>query len=433
VKSTAETLSPTRVKLTVEVPFDELAPSLDAAYKTIAKQISIPGFRKGKVPSRVIDQRVGRGAVLEEAVNEVLPKAYEDALRENSVVPLGRPDVEVTELQDGQSLTFVAEVDIRPEFDLPDYSGIAVEVDDAEVTDADIDEQLTALRGRFASLSPVERAAADGDVLLVDLSGVEADGTVVEDLSGQAMSYELGTDGMLPGFDDAVRGAAAGETRTFDFTPEGGEYVGRPLTVNVTVSAVRERVLPEADDDFAQLASEFDTIDELRDDIRTRLGRVRVLEQGMQARGKVHDALLEQADFPLPDGVIQQEVEDHFADGHAGDDEHRAEVEKGARDGLRSRLLLDKIADAEEVSVGESELSSWLLQNAPRYGMAPDAFAQALVQAGQLPMAIGDIRRAKALAVVTQQARIVDASGRPVDLESIDEELRAVEADGSAD
>ena len=428
MKSTAETLSPTRVKLTVEVPFDELAPSLDAAYQAIAKQVSIPGFRKGKVPSRIIDQRVGRAAVLEEAVNDVLPKAYEEALRENSVVPLGRPDVEVTEIADGQSLTFTAEVDTRPEFDLPDYSGIAVEVEDAEVTDDEVEEQLTGLRGRFASLTPVERAAADGDVLLVDLLGYEADGTSVEDLSGHAMSYELGTDGMLPGFDDAVRGATAGETRTFEFTPEGGEYVGRPLTVNVTVSAVRERALPEADDDFAQLASEFDTIGELRDDIRTRLGRVRVLEQAMQARGKVHDALLGLVDFPLPEGVIRQEVEDHFADGHAGDDEHRAEVEREARDGLRSRLLLDKIAEAEEISVGESELSSWLLQNAPRYGMAPDAFAQALVQAGQLPMAIGDIRRAKALAVVTSKARVVDASGRPVDLETVDAELRAAEA-----
>lgn len=429
MKSTAETLSPTRVKLTVEVPFDELSPSLDAAYQVIAKQVSIPGFRKGKVPARIIDQRVGRAAVLEEAVNDVLPKAYEDALRENSVVPLGRPDVQVTEIADGESLTFTAEVDVRPEFDLPDYSGIAVQVDDAEITDEDIEEQLTGLRGRFASLSPVERAAADGDVLLVDLLGYEADGSSVEDLSGHALSYELGTDGMLPGFDDAVRGATAGETRTFEFTPEGGEYVGRPLTVNVTVSAVRERALPAADDDFAQMASEFDTIGELRDDIRTRLGRVRVLEQGMQARGKVHEALLGLADFPVPDGVISQEVEEHFADGHAGDDAHRAEVEREARDGLRSRLLLDKIAEAEEISVGESELSSWLLQNAPRYGMAPDAFAQALVQAGQLPMAIGDIRRAKALAVVTSKARIVDASGRPVDLEIIDEELRAAEAD----
>ncbi len=429
MKSSAETLSPTRVKLTVEVPFDELTPSLDAAYQAIAKQVSIPGFRKGKVPSRIIDQRVGRAAVLEEAVNDMLPKAYEDALRENAIVPLGRPEVEVTELADGQSLTFTAEVDVRPEFDLPDYSGIAVEVEDAVVSDEDVEEQLTGLRGRFASLTPVERAAADGDILLVDLLGYEADGSSVEDLSGHALSYELGTDGMLPGFDDAVRGATAGETRTFEFTPEGGEFVGRPLTVNVTVSAVRERALPAADDDFAQLASEFDTIAELRDDIRTRLGRVRVLEQGMQARGKVHEALLGLVDFPLPEGVIRQEVEDHFADGHAGDDEHRAEVEREARDGLRSRLLLDQIAEAEEISVGESELSAWLLQNAPRYGMSPDAFAQALVQAGQLPMAIGDIRRGKALAVVTSKARVVDASGRPVDLESVDAELRAAEAD----
>lgn len=429
MKSSAETLSPTRVKLTVEVPFDELTPSLDAAYQAIAKQVSIPGFRKGKVPSRIIDQRVGRAAVLEEAVNDMLPKAYEDALRENAIVPLGRPEVEVTELADGQSLTFTAEVDVRPEFDLPDYSGIAVEVEDAVVSDEDVEEQLTGLRGRFASLTPVERAAADGDILLVDLLGYEADGSSVEDLSGHALSYELGTDGMLPGFDDAVRGATAGETRTFEFTPEGGEFVGRPLTVNVTVSAVRERALPAADDDFAQLASEFDTIAELRDDIRTRLGRVRVLEQGMQARGKVHEALLGLVDFPLPEGVVRQEVEDHFADGHAGDDEHRAEVEREARDGLRSRLLLDQIAEAEEISVGESELSAWLLQNAPRYGMSPDAFAQALVQAGQLPMAIGDIRRGKALAVVTSKARVVDASGRPVDLESVDAELRAAEAD----
>ena len=428
MKSSAETLSPTRVKLTVEVPFDELAPSLDAAYQAIAKQVSIPGFRKGKVPSRIIDQRVGRAAVLEEAVNDILPKAYEDALRENAIVPLGRPEVEVTELADGQSLTFTAEVDVRPEFDLPDYAGIAVEVEDAVVSDEDVEEQLTGLRGRFASLTPVERAAADGDILLVDLLGYEADGSSVEDLSGHALSYELGTDGMLPGFDDAVRGATAGETRTFEFTPEGGEFVGRPLTVNVTVSAVRERALPAADDDFAQLASEFDTIAELRDDIRTRLGRVRVLEQGMQARGKVHEALLGLVDFPLPEGVVRQEVEDHFADGHAGDDEHRAEVEREARDGLRSRLLLDQIAEAEEISVGESELSAWLLQNAPRYGMSPDAFAQALVQAGQLPMAIGDIRRGKALAVVTSKARVVDASGRPVDLESVDAELRAAEA-----
>ena len=433
MKSTAETLTPTRVKLTVEVPFDELSPSLDAAYKTIAQQINIPGFRKGKVPSRVIDQRVGRAAVLEEAVNQILPQAYEEALRQNDVRPLGRPDVEVTEIQEGESLTFTAEVDTFPEFDLPDYSGIKVQVDDAEVTDEQVEEQLTGLRGRFASLAPVDRAAADGDILLVDLSGAQADGTPVEDLSGSALSYELGTDGMLPGFDEAIRGATAGETRTFEFTPDIGEFEGQPLTVTVTVSAVRERSLPDADDSFAQMASEFDTVGELRDDIRTRLGRIRLLEQGMQARGKVHEALLELVDFPLPEGVIRAEVEEHFADGHAGDDEHRAEVESNARNGLKSQLILDRIAEAESVSVGESELSAWLLQNAPRYGMAPDAFAQALMQAGQLPMAISDIRRSKALAVVTQKASVFDASGRPVDLEALDADLRAAEASGQVE
>lgn len=427
MKSAVETLSPTRVKLTVEVPFDELAPSMEAAYKVIASQITIPGFRKGKVPQRIIDQRVGRGAVLEEAVNDVLPKAVDEALRENDLRPLGRPEVEITELNDGQDLTFTVEVDVRPEFDLPAYDGITVTVDDAAVTDDDIEEQLTALRGRFASLSPVERAAADGDVLLVDLSGADAQGNAIEDLSGNALSYELGTDGMLPGFDDAVRGAAAGETRTFTFEPEIGEFMGQPLTVTVTVSAVRERALPEADDSFAQMASEFDTIGELRDDIATRMGRIKLLEQGMQARGKVHEALLESVDFPLPEGVIAAEVEEHFADGHEGTDEHRAEVEQSAREGLRSQLILDKIAEAENVSVGESELSSWLLQNASRYGMSPDAFAQALVQANQLPMAIADIRRNKALAVVTSKAKVFDASGNPVDLEALDADLRAAE------
>lgn len=430
MKSTAETLSPTRVKLTVEVPFDELRPSLDAAYKTIAAQINIPGFRKGKVPARLIDQRVGRSAVLEEAVNDVLPKAYEEALRQNDVTPLGRPNVEITEIQDGQTVTFTAEVDTRPEFDLPDYTGISVTVNDAEVSDDDVEEQLTALRGRFASLVPVERAAADGDVLLVDISGAQADSTAVEDLSGNALSYELGTDGMLPGFDDAVRGASAGESRTFEFTPEVGEFARSPLTVTATVSTVRERLLPEADDSFAQMASEFDTIGELRGDIEARLAKIRVLEQGLQARGKVHEALLELVDFPVPDGVIRAEVEDYFAAGQAGDDEQRAEVERNARNGLKSQLILDRIAEAESVAVGESELSAWLLQNAPRYGMAPDAFAQALVQAGQLPMAISDIRRSKALAVVTQKAKVFDASGRPVDLEALDADLREAEAAG---
>jgi trigger factor len=423
VKSDVETLSPTRVKLTVEVPFDELKPSLDAAYSRIAKQVNVPGFRKGKVPARVIEQRFGRGAVLEEAVNDAVPKAYDEALRANNVIPVGRPEVDVTELKDGESLTFTAEVDVRPEFDVPEFSSLQVEVASATPTDEDIDTQIDALRTRFATLVEVDRAAADGDLLLVDIAGATPEGDEVDDLSGSALSYELGTDGMLPGFDDAVRGAAKDDERTFEFVPSNGDWTGIPLTVTATVKAVRERDLPALDDDFAQLASEFDTVAELRDDVASRLVRVKRLEQGAEARRNVLQALLDAVDIPLPEAVISAEVEAHFEDGHEGSDEHRADVEQQARESLKSQFILDKIAEAEEVSVGETELSAWLIQQAPRYGMSPDAFAKALVEAGQVPMAIQDIRRGKALALVMESASVVDADGNVVDLKALDEEL----------
>jgi trigger factor len=423
VKSDVETLSPTRVKLTVEVPFEELQPSMDAAYGRIAKSVNVPGFRKGKVPARIIEQRFGRGAVLEEAVNDALPKAYDEALRVNSIVPVGRPDIDVTELKDGEALSFTAEVDVRPEFDLPDYSSLTVTVASATPSDDDVNGQLDSLRGRFATLTEVDRPVADGDVLLVDISGATAEGDEVEDLAGNAMSYEVGTDGLLPGFDEAIRGAAKDEVRTFDFTPENGDWAGITLVVTATVKAVRERELPALDDAFAQLASEFDTVDELRADVRSRLERVKRLEQGAEARNRVLEVLLESIDIPLPEGVIAEEVNSHFEDGHDSGDEHRAEVEVQARESLKSQFVLDKVAETEEVSVGETELSAWLMQQAPRYGMTADAFAQALVEAGQVPMAIQDIRRAKALAVVLESATVVDDDGNTVDLKALDAEL----------
>lgn len=425
MKSDVETLSPTRVKLTVEVPFEELKPSMDAAYGRIAKSVNIPGFRKGKVPARIIEQRFGIEAVLEEAVNDALPKAYEEAVRSTGIMPVGRPEIDVTELVQGAPLAFTAEVDVRPEFDLPDYSSLTVEVANATPTDDDVEQQLQGLAGRFASLTEVDRAAANGDVLLVDISGATAEGDAVEDLSGSALSYELGTDGMLPGFDEAVVGAAKDEVRTFEFTPQNGDWSGIPLTVTATVKAVRERELPALDDDFVQLASEFDTIGELRDDLATRLVRVKRIEQGAEARNKVLEVLLGAVDIPLPEGVIAAEVDEHFQDGHEGDGDHRAEVEAQAREALKSQFVLDKVAEAEEVSVGETELSAWLIQQAPRYGMSPDAFAQALVEAGQVQMAIQDIRRAKALAVVLESARVVDADGNEVDLKALDAEMNA--------
>ena len=431
MKSAVETLSPTRVKLTIELPFEDMQDSFDAAFKRIASQVNIPGFRKGKVPARVIEQRFGRAAILDEAVNEALPKAYDEALREHNIAPVGRPEIDVTQLEDGKQLEFTAEVDIRPEFDLPDYSSLRVEVASAVASDADIDEQIDALRKRFASLKEVDRAAADGDVLLVDVSGATAEGDAVEDLTGKALSYELGTDGMLPGFDDAVRGAAKDETRTFEFTPMNGDWAGIPLTVTVAVQAVRERDLPELNDDFAQLASEFDTVDELRADIVSRMARLKRLEQGAEARQQVHQVLVDSVDMPLPEGVVQAEVDEHFHSGHGHHHEgeeidagHRAEIEEQVRLGLKSQFILDKIAETEQVSVGESELSFWLMQEAQRYGVQPDEFAQALVENGQVPMAIADIRRSKALALVLEQATVVDGDGNVVDLKALDAELR---------
>jgi trigger factor len=425
VKSDVETLTPTRVKLTVEVPFEELKPSMDAAYERIGKSVTVPGFRKGKVPARIIEQRFGRDAVLEEAVNDALPKAYEDALKEHEIVPMGRPEINLDELADGQSLTFSAEVDIRPEFDLPAYDSLTVTVANVEATDEEVDEQITQLQGRFASLKDVERAAADGDVLLIDISGATPEGDAVEDLSGTALSYELGTDGMLPGFDDAVRGASKGDTRTLAFTPQNGDWTGIELTATITVAGVRERELPDVDDEFAQMASEFDTAAELRDDMRERLKRMKRLEQGAEARNNVLDVLMDSVEIPLPENLIAAEVEAHFEDGHDSGEEHRAEVEKETRQGLKSQLILDKIGEAEEITVGESELSAWLIQQAPRYGMSPDAFAKALVEAGQVQMAMQDIRRAKALALVLESAKVVDADGNEVDLKALDAEMNA--------
>lgn len=419
MKTDVEKLSDTRVKLTVELPFDELDEQVDEAYSRIASQVQIPGFRKGKVPRQIIDQRFGRGAVLEEVVNSSVPPAYESAIAEADVVPLGQPQVEVTEIEDGERIAFTAEVDIRPDFDLPPYKGLAVEVDSLAVSDDDVAEQVTLLAKRFGSYNEVERPVADGDVLLIDLAA-QVNGEPLDELSQQAMSYEVGEDGVVPGLDEAVIALSAGESATFDFTPEFGELEGTPIQITVTVGAVRERVMPEIDDELAMIASEFDTLAELQDDIRERLGRARLMERGQQAREKLHDQLLDAVDIPMPEGIINAEVDQHFEDHGDYDEGHREEVAADARKGLKSQFILDAIADAEELSVAEAELTQWLLMQAPRYGMSPDQFAQALVEAGQVSMAVADVRRGKALAVVLKDAVITDTDGNTVDLSELD-------------
>jgi trigger factor len=439
VKSDLETLNPTRVKLTVEVPFEELKPSLDAAYRKIGSQVTIPGFRKGKVPPRVIDQRFGRATVLDEAVNDALPKFYGEALEANDVSPLGQPEVDVTSFEDGQQLTFTAEVDVRPEFDLPDYDGIEVTVDDAEVSDAEVDEQLDGLRERFATLTGVDRAAADGDFVSIDLSAAVA-GEAVDDLTAKGLSYQVGQGSLLDGLDEAITGLAAGEKADFPTTLVGGDHAGEEATVTVEVKSVKERELPALDDDFAQTASEFDTLDELRADVRTRVEGMKGVQQGVQARDRVLEALLAKVEIPLPEGVIKAEIDsrnhslahqleaanmtkaDFLAAEGQSEEEFDADIEQSTRGAMTAQFVLDKVVEKEQLSVNEAELTQHILRTASRYGMGPDQFAQQVVQAGQVPVLVSEVVRGKALALVLERAKVVDESGRPVDLEALRED-----------
>jgi len=436
VKSTVETLSPTRVRLAVEVPFEELRPSLDAAYKKIGAQVKVPGFRPGKVPARVIDQRVGRAAVLEEAINDALPKVYGKAARDAAIRPLGQPEIDVTHLEDGQMLSFTAEVDVRPEVILPELAGLTVTVDDVTVSDDDVDEQLEGLRDRFGTLKGVERPVQTGDYVSLDLVAI-ADGVEVEGGSAKGLSYEVGTGDLINGLDDAIVGKSAGEAATFTSTLQQGDSAGSGAEITATINSVKEKELPAVDDEFAQLASEFDTVAELKDDLRTRLGRIKSLEQGAQARDKVLAKLLETVDFPLPESAVKAEVEfrEHEVVHSLGHDdevfdryltmrgktreEFTAELRAGAEKSVRVQFVLDAIADKNEVQIGDSELTEYLVREAARYEIPPQEFANQIVEAGNLPDLIAGVRRNKALATVLETAVITDESGNAVDLSAL--------------
>jgi trigger factor len=433
VKTTVETVSETRVKLTVEVEPAELKPSLDAAYKAIAQQVRVPGFRPGKVPPPIIDRQVGRAVVVEQAIQDAVPQFYTDAVRENDIKVLGQPDVDVTQYNDGENLVFTAEVDVRPEITIPSYEDIAVTVDAAVPSDEDIDEQIDALRERFATLTTVERAAEVGDYVSIDLSAT-IDGEDVPDANAKGLSYEVGSGTLVQGLDDELTGAAAGETSTFTTELPAGENEGNEALVTVVVNGVKTKELPPLDDDFAQLASEFDTVAELTDDLRTRLGRVRVMEQGAQARDHLLEHLIDTVEFPLPESAVTSEVDYRQHDivhslGHDDSlferylesqgktrEEFDAEMRESAEKSVRAQFILDAIADRTEVQIGDSELTEYLVRQAASYQMPPQEFANQVIQAGNLPMLVADIRRNKALAGVLETAVVTDASGNTVDL-----------------
>ncbi|MEV6525148.1 trigger factor [Longispora sp. NPDC051575] len=436
MQSTVETLSPTRVKLSIEVPFAELEPSLKKAYRTLAQQVSIPGFRKGKIPAAVIDQRIGRGAVLSEAVQEALPEQYMAAVQAHDVKTIGRPDIDVQELADGEPLKFTAVVDVRPELTLPDFSGISVTVDELELTDEQVDEQVNSLRDRFATLKGVERAVADGDYVTLDLNAT-VDGKDVEGGSASGISHEVGSGQLLPGLDEAVVGLSADESTTFTTALVAGEFAGRDADVAVTIKGVKEKELPELDDEFAQMASEFDTLEELRDDLRTRLTRVKRMEQLMSARDKAIDALIEAVDVPAPESVVAEEVEhrkesmleqlqrvganleEYLKAEDQTEEGLTAELTESATKAVRIQLLLDAIAEDQDVQVSDDEFGQEIVHRAQQSGVAPQQYYDQLVRAGVAGSVFGDVRRGKALAQVVENIKITDTTGAELKVDEL--------------
>ncbi|HSV39275.1 MAG TPA: trigger factor [Nocardioidaceae bacterium] len=436
MKSAVETLSPTRAKLTVEVPFEELKPSLDAAYKKIAQQINVPGFRKGKVPAAVIDRQVGRGAALDEAINDALPKLYFEALESNNLQPLAQPDIEVTKFEDGEALEFTAEVDIRPEITLPSYDGLAAQVDDVAVSDQDVEEQLQALRTRFGALKDVERAAGDGDYVVIDLKASK-DGEVVEGAEIAGMSYQVGRGGMVDGLDEALAGMSAGETKAFASQLVGGDQTGDDVEIEVTVTGVKEQELPELDDEFAQMASEFDTVAELTDDVRSRLGNGKRLEQAAAARDAVLEKLLDLVEVPLPESIVADELkarrenieqqlvyagmsmEQYLDSEEQTVDEFEADLEKRVRDAVAAQFILDEVAKKEEVGVDQNELTQEMLRRAQQSGENPNDYIKHMMDHNHIPEIVSDIVRGKALASIVEAATVTDASGNTVDLKNL--------------
>lgn len=421
MKTAVEKLNPTLAKIEVEVPFAEFKPYLDRTYKNLSGQISVPGFRKGKLPKQLIEQRAGFDYIVEASLNDALNDYYAQALGENELSPLAQPELDVqsqpsTENREAD-LKLTVTVTVRPEIELPNYEGLEIEVDEVEVTAEDEVQALDALRERFGTLKTVERPAADKDFVTIDIAA-EIDGEQVD--AANDLSYQIGSGTMLDGIDEALTGLSAGEDATFETKLSGGEHAGEQAVIKVKLSAVKERELPAADDEFAQLASEFDTIDELKEDIKKQVAEAKVAEQGTQARDKVLAKLVELVEIPVPEKVIEDQLEQHFNNPNAEADhdteEHRAEVRANTETAFKNEMVLDAVADKEEVTVDQAEMINYIITMSSQYGMDPNQFAQMLDGSGQAGALVGEVRRSKALAAVLKTAVVKDTKGNVVDL-----------------
>lgn len=432
MKSTVEQLSPTRVRINVEVPFAELEPDFQRAYKELAKQVRLPGFRPGKAPAKLLEARIGREAMLDQIVNDALPSRYGQAVAESDVQPLGRPNIEVTKKEYGQDLQFTAEVDIRPKISLPDLSALTVSVDPIEIGEDDVDAELQSLRTRFGTLTAVDRSVAVGDVVSIDLSAT-VDGEDIPNAAAEGLSHEVGSGRLIAGLDDAVVGLSADESRVFTAKLAAGEHAGQEAQVTVTVRSVKERELPEPDDEFAQLASEFDSIDELRASLSDQVRQAKRAQQAEQIRNATIDALLEQVDVPLPESYVQAQFDSvlHSALSGLNHDEARfnellveqgssraafdAEARTASEKDVKRQLLLDALADELQVQVGQDDLTERLVTTSRQYGIEPQQLFGYLQERNQLPTMFADVRRELAIRAAVEAATVTDSDGNTID------------------
>ncbi len=432
MKSSVEQLSPTRVRINVEVPFTELEPDFQRAYKELAKQVRLPGFRPGKAPAKLLEARFGREAMLDQVVNDALPGRYGQAVADSEVKPIGQPSIEVTKKEYGEELAFTAEVDVRPQIALPDLSALKVSVDPVEVSDDDVEAELKSLRARFGTLTGVERPVELGDFVSIDLSAT-VDGEDVPNAAAQGLSHEVGSGRLIAGLDDALVGLSVDESREFTAKLATGEHAGQDAQVTVTVRSIKQRELPEPDDEFAQLASEFDTIDELRSNLRDQVRQVKRAQQAEQIRNATIDALLEQVDVPLPEAVVQAQfdsavhgalhglghdeakLDEVLAEQGRSREEFETEARTAAETDVKRQLLLDALADDLQVQVGQEDLTERLVATSRQYGIEPQQLFAYLQENNQLPAMFADVRRGLAIAAAVEAATVTDTDGNAVD------------------
>lgn len=419
--TSVERLSDTRVKLHITVPASELTPSIKHAYEHIAEQVNIPGFRKGKVPAPIIDQRVGREEVLSHAVNEGLDGFYRDALISEKLTPIGRPEADITvwpEVKDfSGELKFTITVDVRPDVKLPDLEKIKIEVEPATVSADDVQNAIDELRQSFSDLVEVERPAKNGDVVSLNLQAKIGD-KVVDTANG--VLYDVGSGELLDGLDEAIDTLSAGEETSFTSVLLGGEHEGEEAIVEVQIAAVQEKSLPEVNDEFAKLTGEFETVKELKDKLKEQLQSSKLVGVATEARQKLVDSLISSANVSVPQNVIDDEVVRHLAsEGREDDTAHGEEVAESTRKSLSEHFILDALSEALDVKVENDDLANYLIQLAQRYGTSPQDLANTLQQNGQMNQAVSDVTRSKALSLALAKVQVVDSKGKAVDLSSV--------------